>query len=300
MKLKKVLFATLALALGLNLAACQKAVKNTGTEKKTETSAQTKVKATDSKSGVETVTLKIAASATPHADILKYAQGVLDASSTNKRVKLDIKVFEDYVLPNKVTEDGTVDVNYFQHEPFLKDFNEKNGTHIVTLKKIHYEPFGLFGGKQKSLDNLKDGATIAVPNDGTNEGRALRLLESAGLIKLKQDAGFNLTKQDIVENPHKLKIEEVEAAQVPKVLPDVDYGVINGNFALLANLNVSKDALLVEKSKDAINEFANLLAVKKGNENLPGLKELVEALNSKTVRDYVDEKYKGSVIMLDK
>ena len=137
------------------------------------------------------------------------------------------------------------------------------------------------------MDNLKDGATIAVPNDGTNEGRALRLLESAGLIKLKQDAGFNLTKQDIVENPHKLKIEEVEAAQVPKVLPDVDYGVINGNFALLANLNVSKDALLVEKSKDAINEFANLLAVKKGNENLPGLKELVEALNSKTVRDYV-------------
>lgn len=303
MKIQKILTTVVALSLGLGLTAC-KSISNeqakemskpneSNVEKSAATTSASEVKDNNDK----VYTIKIAASATPHAEILNQAQALLDARSDIK-VKLDIKVFDDYVLPNQVTEEGSVDANYFQHQPFMDDFNQKNQTHIVSVKKIHYEPFGLFAGRKKSLDDLKEGDTIAVPNDGTNEGRALRLLESAGLIKLKDTDDFNLTKLDIVENPKKLNIEELEAAQISRVLTDVDYGIINGNYALQANLNVAKDALIKEDSEKSVNTFANLIAVKQGNENLPGLKALLDVLGSAQMQKFVAEKYKGSVVML--
>lgn len=304
MKSKHLLTNVLALSLGLGLVAC-KSIPNEQTKNSTEpksTSSETQKSLTEtaeeSKTEGKTVTLRIAASATPHAEILEYAQALLDLRSDAK-YKLDIKVFDDYVLPNQVTEEGSVDVNYFQHQPYMDDFNQKNGTHLVSVKKIHYEPFGLFAGRKKSLDELKEGDSIAIPNDGTNEGRALRLLESAGLIKLKATDDFNLTKLDIVENPKNLKIEELEAAQISRALSDVDYGVINGNYALQAKLNVAKDALIKEGSEKSINTFANIIAVKKGNEDLPGVKQLVEVLGSAEMQKFVADKYKGSVVMLE-
>lgn len=305
MKSKNILTTVVALSLGISLAACQSTSKKqvADTEKTgatllgTETAKDTKSENTKDANNAKTYTIKIAASATPHAEILNHAQELLDARSDVK-VKLDIKVFDDYVLPNQVTEEGSVDANYFQHQPFMDDFNKKNNTHIVAVQKIHYEPFGLFAGRKKSLDELKEGDTIAVPNDGTNEGRALRLLESAGLIKLKNTDDFNLTKLDIVENPKNIKIEELEAAQISRVLTDVDFGVINGNYALQAKLNVAKDALLKENSEKSVNTFANLIAVKAGNENLPGLKELLEVLSSPEMQKFVTDKYNGSVVVL--
>lgn len=299
MKIQNILTTVVALSLGLGLTAC-KSIPNEQAQKVAEPSqanASSSAKETAENGSDKVYTIKIAASATPHAEILNEAQALLDTRSDIK-VKLDIKIFDDYVLPNQVTEEGSVDANYFQHQPFMDDFNKKNATHIVSVKKIHYEPFGLFAGRKKSLDDLKDGDTIAVPNDGTNEGRALRLLESAGLIKLKNTDDFNLTKLDIAENPKNLKIEELEAAQISRVLTDVDFGIINGNYALQANLNVAKDALIKEASEKSINTFANLIAVKAGNENLPGLKALLEVLSSDVMQKFVQDKYNGSVVML--
>ncbi len=228
--------------------------------------------------------ITVAASVTPHAEILAKAKEILAGQGYD----LEVKEFEDYVQPNNVVESGEFDANYFQHVNYLNSFNEENGTHLTIAEngKIHYEPFGIYGGTKKSLDEVADGDAIAVPNDTTNEARALLLLQQEGLIKLKDGAGITATVNDIAENPHNLKIVEIEAAQVSKQLPDVAYAVINGNYAMQAGLSVEKDALAVESADgDAIQQYVNIIAVKEGNESLPKIKALTGVLHSDPIRD---------------
>lgn len=247
---------------------------------------------TDSSASTNGDTITVAASPSPHAEILEVAKEVLAEQGIN----LDIKVFNDYVIPNTATESGEVDANYFQHTPYLNDFNEENGTHLVSVAAIHYEPFGIYAGKTASLDALADGAKVSVPNDTTNEARALLLLEAQGLIKLKDGAGLKATKLDIVENPKNLDIQEIEAAQLPRTLSDVDIAVINGNYAIDAGLKVS-DALAVEaQDSEAAKTYANVLVVKDGNQDNENIKALVSALESDKVKEFIEQKYDGAVV----
>lgn len=247
---------------------------------------------TDSNKSANDNTITVAASPSPHAEILEVAKEVLAEQGIN----LDIKVFNDYVIPNTATESGEVDANYFQHTPYLDDFNKENGTHLVPVASIHYEPFGIYAGKTNSLDALADGAKVSVPNDTTNEARALLLLEAQGLIKLKDGVGLSATKLDIVENPKNLDIEEIEAAQLPRTLSDVDIAVINGNYAIDAGLSVS-DALAVEaQDSEAAKTYANILVVKDGNQENDDIKALVSALESDKVKEFIQQKYNGAVV----
>lgn len=206
--------------------------------------------------------------------------------------------YTDYVQPNLALDAGDLDANYFQHLPYLEQFNEERGTKLVSAGAIHYEPFGIYAGKTASLDELADGAKVAVPNDATNEARALLLLEANGLLKLKDDAGLKATKTDIVENPKNLDILEVEAAQVPRSLPDVDVAVINGNYAIEAGLKVS-DALAVEASdSEAATTYGNVVAVQEGKEEDAKTKALMEALTSDAVKEYIEQTYEGAVVPL--
>lgn len=247
---------------------------------------------TDSNKSANDNTITVAASPSPHAEILEVAKEVL----AEQGIYLDIKVFNDYVIPNTATESGEVDANYFQHTPYLDDFNKENGTHLVPVASIHYEPFGIYAGKTNSLDALADGAKVSVPNDTTNEARALLLLEAQGLIKLKDGVGLSATKLDIVENPKNLDIEEIEAAQLPRTLSDVDIAVINGNYAIDAGLSVS-DALAVEaQDSEAAKTYANILVVKDGNQENDDIKDLVSALESDKVKEFIQQKYNGAVV----
>lgn len=239
-------------------------------------------------------TIKVGASPTPHAEILNAVKDEL----ANDGYTLEVVEYNDYVLPNTALEDGDLDANYFQHITYLDNFNEENGTHLVSAGAIHFEPFGLYAGKTTSLDDLADGATVAVPNDTTNEARALLLLEQEGLITLKDGAGLNATVLDIEDNPKNLQIEEVEAAQLPRVLQDVDIAAINGNYALGAGLKVS-DALAVESDEgEAAKAYGNVVAVKEGNENTEKTQALIKALTSDTAREYIESTYDGSVVPL--
>ena len=242
----------------------------------------------------ENVKLTVGATPAPHAEILEVAKDILK----DQGVDLEIKVFNDYIIPNTAVESGELDANYFQHVLYLGEFNQENGTHLVSVGSIHYEPFGIYAGKVDSLDALEDGAKIAVPNDGTNEARALLLLEAQGLITLKEGVGLAATKLDIVENPHNYDIVEVEAAQVPRSLGSVAVAVINGNYAIAAGLKVS-DAVAVEAADGAAAEaYVNVVAVKEGHENDPGIQELVKALTSDEVREYINSTYNGAVVPL--
>lgn len=249
--------------------------------------------ASDSASSpAELQTIKIGASPTPHADILKKANELLK----DKGYQLDIQEFNDYVQPNLALENKELDANYFQHITYLEDFNKEKGTHLVSAGDIHYEPFGLYAGKTKSLDALKDGATIAVPNDATNEARALLLLQDQGLIKLKDGAGIAATKNDISENPKNLKLQEIEAAQTARSLPDVDLAVINGNYAIAGGLKVA-DALATESDTSAAaTAYVNVIAVREGDENNEGIKALVEVLRSDDMKKYMEDTYQGAVV----
>ncbi|MBQ1501038.1 MAG: MetQ/NlpA family ABC transporter substrate-binding protein [Firmicutes bacterium] len=241
----------------------------------------------------ETVTLTVAASPTPHAEILNAAADLL----AEQGIELKVIEYTDYVQPNMVTESGEVDANYFQHLPYLEQFNEENGTSLVSVAAIHYEPFGLYPGKTAAIADLPDGAKIAVPNDGTNEARALLLLQQEGLITLKDGAGLNATKLDIVENAKNLDIVEMEAAQLPRTLADVDMAVINGNYAIEAGLVVGEDAVAVEDvESEAAQTYANIICVKAGNENNEAVQALVAALQSDTIRDFINDKYAGAVV----
>ena len=237
----------------------------------------------------EEITLRIGAVPTPHAEILKAAKDEL----AEKGVKLDIVEFTDYVQPNLATESGDLDVNYFQHLPYLEQFNQEQGTHLVPIAKVHYEPMSIFGGTVTDLNNIPDGTKVGIPNDATNGGRALLLLEANGLIKLDPDAGITATKLDVVENPHNLEFVEMEAAQLPLSLSDLGLAVINANYAIQNELT---GALAVEDAQsEAAQTYANLIVVKEGNENLPGLAELVEVLHGQTITDFINNTYGGAV-----
>lgn len=241
----------------------------------------------------EDKTISVAASATPHAEILEQAKPLLE----EKGYELEVKVFDDYIIPNEVVESGDFDANYFQHIPYLESFNEEKGTHLVDAGDIHYEPFGIYPGKKDSLDDIEEGDTIAVPNDTTNEARALLLLQDNGIIKLKDGVGLEATKNDIEENPHKVEIVELEAAQIPRVVQDMSYVVLNGNYALQADYSVAKDSLAYEKSdSEAAKTYVNLIAVKEGNEDSEAVKALVEVLKSDEIKEYINETYDGAVI----
>lgn len=245
-------------------------------------------------SNADDKTITVAATSTPHAEILEVCKPLLE----EKGYTLDIKVVSDYVTPNQFTEDGEVDANYFQHQPYLDSFNEENKTHLVSVAQIHYEPFAIYRGTVDSLAALPDGASIAVPNDTTNEARALQLLAAQGLITLKDGVGLTATKNDITDNPHNYDIKEMEAALLPTVLDEVAVAVINGNYALGAGLS-SNDSLAAEDAaSEAAQTFANVLVVKEGNENTEKTKALKEALLSDTVRDYITNTYGGAVVAI--
>lgn len=243
--------------------------------------------------GGESKTITVAASPTPHAEILNDAvKPLLEAEGYT----LVVQEFTDYVLPNTATEEGEVDANYFQHQPYLDSFNEEKGTHLVSVEAVHFEPFGLYAGKTASLKDLKEGAVVAVPNDTTNEARALLLLEQEGLIKLKDGAGITATTNDIAENPLNLQIKELEAAAIPTVLADVDIACINGNYAQGASLSV-KDALATEDATSlAAQTYANVLVVKDGNQNSETIQALAKALVSDEVKSYIEKTYDGAVV----
>ncbi|KAA0940893.1 MULTISPECIES: MetQ/NlpA family ABC transporter substrate-binding protein [Streptomyces] len=235
--------------------------------------------------------LIVAASPVPHAEILTY---VKDNLAKDAGLDLQVKEFTDYVLPNTATEDGSVGANYFQNQPYLDDFNKKNGTHIVPVVTVHLEPLGLYSSKVKKADELKSGATVAVPNDTVNEARALKLLDANGIITLKDGAGNDATPKDIAKNPKNLKFKELEAAQTPRSLEDVDAAVINGNYAIESDLKPADDALVLESADD--NPYGNFLAVKEGNEDDPRVKKLAKLLTSPEVKKFIEDKYAGSVI----
>ena len=238
-------------------------------------------------------TIKVAASATPHAEILAAAKPILAEQGWD----LEVTEFDDYVLPNEVVESGEMDANYFQHVPYLDSFNEEKGTHLVEVGKIHYEPFGIYPGTKSSLDDIADGDVIAVPNDTTNEARALLLLQDNGIITLKDGAGLEATVNDIAENPYNVEIQELAAESVARVADEVAYVVLNGNYALQAGFSVAKDALAYEKSdSEAAKTYVNVIAVKEGNEDSEKIQALVDVLKSDEIKDFINEKYDGAVI----
>ena len=241
----------------------------------------------------EAVTLKVGASPAPHAEILEAAKPLL----AEKGINLEIVEFQDYVLPNEAVQSGEIDANYFQHKPYLDQFNEENGTDLVSVAQIHYEPYGIYAGKTASIEELQDGAKVAVPNDATNEARALLLLEQEGLIKLTKGVGIGATKLDITENPKNLDIVELEAALIPRSLQDVDLAVINGNYAIEAGLNAGKDALAIEAADSVGAEtFANIICVKAGNEDNEAVKALIEVLTSDDIKQFIENTYEGAVV----
>lgn len=238
-------------------------------------------------------TITVAASPTPHAEILAKAAEILKEQGWT----LKVTEFEDYVQPNLVVESGEFDANYFQHVPYLDDFNANNKTNIVNAGGIHYEPFGIYPGKKKALSDLAEKDTIAVPNDTTNEARALLLLQANGIIKLKEGAGLSATVLDIVENPLNIKIQELEAAQVSRVKDEVAFVVLNGNYALEAGFSVAKDSVAYEQSdSEAAKTYVNIIAVKAGNEENEGIKALVEVLKSDAIVQFINETYDGAVV----
>ena len=253
--------------------------------------------ATGSAAPAETVTLKVGASITPHAEILAQCKPIL----AEQGIDLEVVEYTDYVQPNTAVEEGDLDANYFQHVNYLNWFNGDYGTHLVSACTVHYEPFGIYAGKVSAIADLKDGDEIAVPNDGSNETRALLLLQQEGVITLNDGitAASNATIQDIASYNVKVNIREMEAAQLTLSLPDVAMAVINGNYALQGGLNAATDALAIEDSQgDAAQEYANILAVKEGRENDAAIQALVEALHSDTVKTYIENTYSGAVVPL--
>ena len=246
----------------------------------------------ETKAADETVKLTVAASPTLHAEILNEAKALL----ADKGIELEVIEFTDYVQPNLVVDEGDIDANYFQHTPYLDSFNEEQGTALVSAGSIHYEPLGIYPGKSNDLANIPEGATIVVPNDTTNEARALMLLEVNGIITLKEGAGLKATKMDIVENPYNVEIVEMEAAQVAKQAPDVDFVVVNGNYALLAEFSI-EDALAIEEAdSEAAKTYANIIAVREGDETRADIQTLIEVLKSDEIKSYIEATYAGAVL----
>ena len=234
--------------------------------------------------------ITVGATITPHSEILS----VVAENLKEQGYELKIVEYNDYVLPNTALEAGDLDANYFQHVPYLDDFNAENGTHIVSAAAVHFEPMGIYAGKTAKIEDIQKGASVAVPNDTTNEARALLLLEAQGLLKLKADAGIKATILDIEENPYELDIKELEAAQVPKAIQDVDIAVVNGNYALEAGLGEA----LVTEAKDSLaaETYGNIIAVREGEENSEKTKALVDAILTENVKEYIEKTYSGAVL----
>ena len=263
-------------------------------EAKPEAEAETAEAEAEETAEVESKgTITVAASPTPHAEILEQAKPILAEQGWD----LEVTEFEDYVQPNMVVESGEFDANYFQHIPYLDSFNEEQGTHLVNAGGIHYEPFGIYPGTKSDLSTLESGDVIAVPNDTTNEARALLLLQDNGILTLQDGVGLEATVRDIVDNPYDITIQELEAAQVPRVKDEVAFAVMNGNYAMEAGFSVSKDAVAYEQSdSEAAQTYVNVIAVKEGNENSEGIKALVDVLKSDAIKDYINSTYDGGVI----
>jgi len=235
--------------------------------------------------------IKIGVTPKPHEEIVNIAKPLLEKEGYT----VEITEFNDYNQPNTAVEEGSLDANFFQHTPYLNEQNSSKGYHLVSVGAVHLEPMGLYSKKVKSLEELKDGATIAVPNDPSNEARALKLLAGKGLIKIKD--GELVTSKDITENPKNLKFNELEAAAVPRAIDDVDAAVINGNYAIEAKFNPAKDAIIIEdKASEAAKPYANIVVVKQGNENQEKIKALVKAMTSPEVKEFIEKEYNGSVI----
>lgn len=244
----------------------------------------------------EKVVITVAASPTPHAEILKQAKSIL----AEQGYDLQVTEFEDYVQPNEVVEGGEYDANYFQHIPYLASYNEEKRTHLVNAGEIHYEPFGIYSGTKTSLEEISDGDTIAVPNDTTNEARALLLLQANGIITLNEGVGLEATVNDIKDNPYNVEIVELEAAQVARVVSENAYVVLNGNYALAAGFSVGKDALAYETSdSEAAKTYVNVIAVKEGNENSEAIQALVNVLKSDEIKTFINQTYDGAVISFE-
>ncbi len=276
--MKKILIYVLVLALSVSvLAACGQ--KPSGGDEN----------GGENGNGEDVITLKIGVSPDPHGKIV----GIVKEDLLAEGIEIDIIEFTDYVIPNTALEDGDLDANYFQHIPYLENFNIERGTNLVHIGGVHVEPMAVYSDSLKSIDELKDGAEVSIPSDAVNGGRALLLLQSNGLIKLKDDAGLSATEKDIVENPKNLKFTPLEAVLLPSTLDDVDIAVINGNYALEAGLNPLKDGLLVEGGD---SPYLNIVAVKKGTENEEKFAKLIKALQSEKVKNFIIEEYDGAVV----
>ncbi len=237
----------------------------------------------------ETAILKVGATPVPHAEILEAVKPLLEKEG----IKLEVIVFDDYVQPNTALADKEIDANFFQHQPYLDNFNAERNSNLISLVKVHVEPLGLYSKTIKNIEELKDGSVIAIPNDATNNARALLLLQANGIIKLKDGGTISSTENDVAENPKNIEFEAIEAAQLPRVLEDVDAAIINTNFAIPANLNPIEDALIIE---DGNSPYANTLVIRGGDEGREDLKALAKALNSPEIKKFIEEKYEGAII----
>jgi D-methionine transport system substrate-binding protein len=299
---KNVLAAVLAGALAISaLTGCGSSSSSSASSDSSTTAAAAteasddaaEAEATEAAEVEDKGTITVAASATPHAEILEEAKSILAEQGWD----LEVTVFDDYVQPNLVVESGEFDANYFQHIPYLEQFNEEQGTHLVNAGGIHYEPFGIYPGTKSDLADIADGDVIAVPNDTTNEARALLLLQDNGIITLKDGAGLTATVNDIAENPYNVQIQELEAAQVPRVISEVAFAVMNGNYALEAGYSVSKDSIAYEKSdSEAAQTYVNVIAVEEGNEDSEAIQALVAVLKSDAIKQFINDTYDGAVI----
>lgn len=296
--MKKLTLALLTSTLLLGgLASCS---SDSGTTTSTDSSNNTASNATTQDTttvpDVDLIPLKVGASPAPHCEILDEAKSLL----AEQGYELVIVEYVDYVQPNLALDQGELDANYFQHQPYLDQFNAENGTDLVTVSTVHYEPFGIYPGKSDALNSVSEGATIAVPNDASNEARALLLLEAQGIISLKEGAGITATKNDIEANYFNVDIKELEAAQIPRSLQDVDFAVINGNYAVEAGLHVAKDSLAQEDAESiSATTYGNILVVKAGNEDNEGVQALVDVLEGAEISEFITEKYEGAVLPLN-
>ena len=288
--IRKIITAVLALTLTFSLTACGGAAK-----KEIKTDAATQTSEAPAENPAANTVIKVGANITPHSEILEQAKPILE----QKGITLEIVKLEDSITPNTGVIEGSLDANYFQHVPYLEQFNKENGSDLVSIGAIHYEPFGVYAGKTTDLSALPDGALIAVPNNVTNEARALLLLAQEGIIKLKDDAGINATVEDIVENPKNVEFKELAPEQLVAALPDVDVAVINGNYAIEGGLHVSQ-ALAVEANDGlAAITYGNIIATSKDKENDEALKVLVEVLQSADISKYINDTYYGEVVPLN-
>lgn len=276
-----------AAAVILALAACSNSASSSPAASSSGVSSES---VASSSASAEATVLKIGATAAPHAEVLEFAAPLLK----EKGITLEITVFDDYVLPNTALHQGDLDANYFQHQPYLDYFNQQNGTDLVSAGNIHYEPLGIYPGKSSDLAAIADGAQIAIPNDGSNEARALYLLETQGLIKVDHSVGYEATKLDVTENPKKLELVELDADKIPAALPDVDFAVINGNYAIAAGVNGTVLTTEDPNGESALT-YANIIAVRPENKDNATIKTLIDVLHSKEVTDFMLEKYQGSV-----